>query len=61
MRRRCVFALVLLAGFGCALGDRAQWEEVWKDLRGDNMQMKMHYDDGPEGMSDRPFLTKPRD
>jgi hypothetical protein len=56
-----VFALVLLAGFGCALGDRAQWEEVWKDLRGDNMQMKMHYDDGPEGMSDRPFLTKPRD
>jgi hypothetical protein len=61
MRRRCVCALVLVAGLGCAAGDSAQWEEVWKDLRGDNMKMKMHYESGPEGMSDRPFLTKPRD
>ena len=61
MRRLYVFAAVLLLGPGCAVGDQAQWNEVWKDLRGDNMQMKMHYDGGPEGMSDRPSLTKPHD
>jgi hypothetical protein len=26
---------------GCASeGDKGQWDEVWKDLRGDNMQMR---------------------
>jgi hypothetical protein len=32
---------VLLICAGCtAPGDRAQWEEAMKDLRGDNMQMR---------------------
>ena len=51
----------MLLGLGCAAGDQSQWDEVWKDLRGDNMKMRMQFEGGPEGMSDRPPLTKPRD
>jgi hypothetical protein len=37
----CVFALIFLACLGCASdGDKGQWDEFWKDLRGDNMQMR---------------------
>lgn len=40
MRRLCVLAVALLCGFGCATeDDRRQWNEAWRDLRGDNMQM----------------------
>jgi hypothetical protein len=31
----------LLFGFGCATdGDKGEWDEFWKDLRGDNMKMR---------------------
>jgi hypothetical protein len=41
MRRLCVFAFALLVGLGCASEDtKKQWQEAWKDLRGDNMEMK---------------------
>jgi hypothetical protein len=41
MRRLCVLALVLLLGLGCAADDdKGQWDDFWKDLRGDNMQMR---------------------
>jgi hypothetical protein len=40
MRHRCAFAVVLLLGLGCAGGDKGQWDEFWKDVRGDNMKMR---------------------
>ncbi len=43
MRRLCVLlcALFTLASAGCASeGSKAQWDEFWKDVRGDNMQMR---------------------
>jgi len=40
MRRLLVFALFVFLGAGCASdADKAQWDDFWKDLRGDNMQM----------------------
>jgi hypothetical protein len=40
MRYLCMLVL-LLAGAGCAAdGEKSQWDEVLKDLRGDNMQMR---------------------
>jgi hypothetical protein len=34
-------ALALCWGLGCASdGAGGSWEEVWKDLRGDNMKMR---------------------
>jgi hypothetical protein len=52
MRRLCVLALAVCFGAGCAAeGDRGQWDEFWKDLRGDNMRMRYDRDalmgDGP--------------
>jgi hypothetical protein len=48
MRRRCALALALfmalLVSPGCASdGARAQWDEFWKDVRGDNMEMGSHH------------------
>jgi hypothetical protein len=34
--------VVLLLGLGCAADDKGQWDEFWKDVRGENM--KMRYD-----------------
>ena len=40
LRISAVVAMLFIAA-GCATeGDRAQWNEVWKDLRGDNLQMQ---------------------
>jgi hypothetical protein len=41
MKRVCAVcvACVLLLGLGCA-SDKGQWDEFWKDVRGDNMQMQ---------------------
>lgn len=41
MTRLCVLFCILLFLAGCASdSDKAQWNEVWKDLRGDNMKMR---------------------
>jgi hypothetical protein len=49
MRRLCVLAFVLLLGFGCAAdGDKGSWDEVFKDLRGDNMQMRNNFGGGSD-------------
>jgi hypothetical protein len=37
--RLCAFCCALLFCAGCASA-RDQWEEAFKDLRGDNMQMR---------------------
>ena len=44
--RRCLpllgmLAFALLLGLGCAApGEKGQWDDFWKDLRGDNMRMR---------------------
>jgi hypothetical protein len=40
MKRLCLITCLLLFGVGCeADGNKGQWDEFWKDLRGDNMRM----------------------
>jgi len=44
MPRLLVLSCAILCCLGCASdSDKAQWEEVLKDLRGDNMQMKSNF------------------
>lgn len=41
MRRLCALAVVAVLSLGCATeGQKGQWDEFWKDLRGDNMEMR---------------------
>jgi hypothetical protein len=52
MRRLSVVLCALLACAGCAGdGDKGSWDEVLKDLRGDNMQMRSGR---PSGMAGNP-------
>jgi hypothetical protein len=45
---RCSLLLLLFLCVGCATEDsKQQWDEFWKDLRGDNMKM-MSDRDKPE-------------
>jgi hypothetical protein len=47
MKRLCVLLCALvgtLAVSGCASeGHKGQWDEFWKDVRGDNMEMKTDF------------------
>ncbi len=57
MRRLWTVAVVALLGLGCASeGGKGEWDEFWKDLRGDNM--KMMADRPPQ---DRPASMRPSD
>ena len=60
MKRLCLLFCALFYFSGCASdAGNGSWDAVWKDLRGDNMQMR-----GFSGMSasqDRPMPTTPRD
>jgi hypothetical protein len=41
MKRLLMLLCILFGCIGCATeSDRAQWNELWKDARGDNMQMR---------------------
>jgi hypothetical protein len=41
MKRFCVLVSVVFFALGCASdADKSQWDAFWKDLRGENMQMK---------------------
>ena len=40
MVRLCVLFCALCCLAGCTAADRAQWDEVLKDARGDNMRMR---------------------
>jgi hypothetical protein len=55
MRRLCALAFVLFLAVGCTAEDKAQWDEVWKDARGDNMQMRS----GGTGGLEQPPQLKP--
>jgi hypothetical protein len=60
MRCWYVFAVVVLFGLGCAADEKGQWDEFWKDVRGDNM--KMRYEGwGKEEAANRPVPTTSRD
>jgi hypothetical protein len=49
MVRSCVLICALFLGIGCASdGDKAMWEGVLKDLRGDNMQMRSGFSEMKE-------------
>jgi hypothetical protein len=53
MKRFCFLLGVLWLCAGCtSVGDKAQWEEAMKDLRGENMQMGSKFST-MSGMSDR--------
>jgi hypothetical protein len=45
MRRlRALFCALLLGLAGCASdGSKGQWDEFWRDMRGDNMKMRGDY------------------
>lgn len=40
MKRLWVVVCAVFFCLGCAEADQARWDEVWKDARGDNMQMR---------------------
>jgi hypothetical protein len=46
MRRLCVLLCALFAAAcaGCASeGSKAQWDDFWRDVRGDNMKMNADF------------------
>src|SRR5207249_7016150 len=44
MKHMCVLLCAMLFCVGCAAdGDNGQWEDFWKDVRGENMQMRSHF------------------
>jgi hypothetical protein len=52
MKRLCVLLCALFFIAGCAAdGDRDQWAEFWRDVRGDNMKMRSDFS-GRTGMND---------
>jgi hypothetical protein len=61
MKRLAVLCWVLLFCPGCASdGDKGQWAEFWKDVRGDNMQMRNSFA-GPRSMDAPSEPMKPPD
>jgi hypothetical protein len=57
MNRLGLLLCAMLFCAGCASdGDQGSWDEVWKDLRGDNMQMRNDFSTG-----DRPVPARLRD
>jgi hypothetical protein len=52
MKRLYLVVCALCLGLGCASeGGQGQWDEFWKDVRGENMQMRGGFSDvsGGEG------------
>jgi hypothetical protein len=53
MKRFCVLFCALLFCLGCASEEnKGMWDDFWKDVRGDNMQMR-HGFSSPSGTDDR--------
>ncbi len=51
-RLRVLLCALLLSGLGCA-SERGQWDEFWKDLRGDNMRMRSDFSGGMDTQDKR--------
>jgi hypothetical protein len=52
---KCLWVLLcaLLCCAGCASdATKGQWDEFWKDVRGDNMKMRNDFS-GPRGLEDQ--------
>ena len=61
MKRLCLGLCVLLFALGCSSdGDKGKWDDFWKDVRGDNMQMRGAFS-GMKDMDDRSPQTKAHD
>jgi hypothetical protein len=61
MRQLGVLAGILCFCAGCASdADKAQWNEVWKDLRGDNMRMRSDFS-GSTPVPEPSTQLKPRE
>ena len=57
---RCLCVLVAVLGLSAVIGcsnDKGEWDEFWKDVRGDNMQMRSF--SGMSAEMDRPAPRKP--
>ena len=62
MKRFYGLLCALFLTLGCATeADKAQWEEAMKDLRGENMQMKMGGVSGRSEFADHSLEPKVRD
>jgi hypothetical protein len=59
MKRLCVLLCALLPVAGCA-SDKGEWDEFWKDLRGDNMKMRSDFSATRRGEA-QPAATKAED
>jgi hypothetical protein len=58
MKGHLVLCCVLLCCLGCAWeGDNSTWDDFWKDLRGDNMQMRSNLGQ-TKTLDDHPLSTK---
>ena len=55
MRRALAFVVLLCLAIGCATPEERthQWDEFWKDLRGDNMKMQSDRELGNRPASSR--------
>jgi hypothetical protein len=61
MKRLVAPASVLFLLVGCATsGDQAQWNDFWKDVRGDNMKMRSGWSQ-MQATEDRPETLKAYD
>jgi hypothetical protein len=61
MKRLAVLLCALLFSLGCSSeGGSGQWDDFWKDLRGDNMKMKSDFTQ-TKALDDQPAPAKPRD
>jgi hypothetical protein len=41
MKRLYILVFIVVLAGGCAApGEKSQWDDFWKDLRGDNMEMR---------------------
>jgi hypothetical protein len=59
MKRLWVLLCAVWVCAGCATeGDRAQWEEVKRELRGDNMRMRNDFT-GTSSLESQPGQLKP--
>jgi hypothetical protein len=49
MKRLCLLLGLVLFGAGCSSdANKGQWADFWRDLRGDNQQMRSNFGGGKD-------------